>query len=387
MASTALLLRGGRVLDPAQGLNGPRDVLIRDGRIAAVGPDLAADGGVVQDVTGLLVVPGLIDPHVHCFTGLRGVALGPDVGGVSRGVTTVVDAGSAGYSTFPIFHDHVIGNARTRVLGYVNLSTVAASVEADFPKLGDLRLISPEGISQTVARYRDSVVGIKIIATSGCLGPLGIKPLRRGVQVAEDVGLPLLIHIGETASEAPGVPIEDVVELLRPGDTITHMYTGHRGGLLDANMRLVPAVREARARGVNFDIGHGVNNLSFDVAQRLLDLDFPPDTVSTDLGNRSLCGPVYDLPTTMSKLLALGMPLPDVVAMATSRAAALIGRADELGTLASGRVADVSVLRLSERAWQAVDSRGERLTAQQYLDPVFAVRAGEVIYPRPPDGP
>jgi dihydroorotase len=146
-------------------------------------------------------------------------------------------------------------------------------------------------------------------------------------------------------------------------------------------------VREARDRGVYFDVGHGANNLSFEVAQRLLDQDFPPDAVSTDLSHLSLRGPAYDLTTTMSKLLGLGLPLRRVVAMATSQAAVLLGRADELGSLAEGRVADVSVLRLEDRDWTALDSRREQISVPQRLEPVFCVRAGEVIYPRAADGP
>jgi dihydroorotase len=387
VAETAMLLRGGRVVDPAQGLDDTLDVRLRDGRVEAVGPGLDAAGAEVLDVAGLLVVPGLIDAHVHCFRGLGANSVDPDLLGVSRGVTTVVDAGSSGHSSFGLFREHVMERAKTRVLAYMNLSTVGSIVNPQFAKLGDARLIDPEGIAKAAAEHRDRLVGMKWMATASALGPLGLEPLARGRAIADEVGLRVLVHIGESWGDGPTQPIEQVVELLRPDDTVTHMYTGHRGGLLDARGRLAPAVREARARGVRFDIGHGANNLSFDVAQRLLDQDFPPDAVSTDASHLSVRGPVYDLPTTMSKLLGLGLPLADVVAMATSQAADLLGRAYELGSLAVGRVADVSVLRLEERDWTALDSRREGLTVHQQLVPVFAVRAGEVIHPRPPDGP
>jgi dihydroorotase len=387
MAAPALLLRGGRVLDPAQGLDATLDVRLREGRVDAVGPDLDATGCQVQDVRGLLVVPGLIDAHVHCFKGIGGNSLAPDLLGVSRGVTTVVDAGSSGHSAFGLFRDHIMAEAKTRVLAYLNLSTVGGVMGPHFARLGDPRFVEPEGIAAVVGANRDRIVGMKWMATNSSLGGQGLEPLRRGRAIADELSLPVLVHVGESWGDGPHLAIEEVVELLRPGDTITHMYTSHRGGLLDAAGRLVPAVREARDRGVLFDIGHGANNLSFDVAQRLLDQDFPPDAVSTDGSGLSVRGPVYDLPTTMSKLLALGVPLADVVAMATSQAAALLGRADDLGSLAVGREADVTVLRLDERDWTALDSRREPLTVHQQLVPVFAVRAGEVVYPRPPDGP
>jgi dihydroorotase len=386
METGTVLLRGGRVIDPAQGVDGPNDVLVRDGRIAAVGPALPADGATVLDVAGTLVLPGLIDGHVHCFHGM-GRGLPPDHVGVSRGVTTVVDAGSSGHAAFPLFRDGAMAQAKTRVLAYLHLSTLGSIVGPEFANLGDPRLIDPDGIAATLEANRDRLLGIKVHAIRSSVGNLGIEPLRRGRALADELNTRLMVHVGETWSDEPTLPIADIVEQLRPGDVVTHMYTGQRGGLLDENGRLYPVVREARDRGVRFDIGHGSSNLNFTVAQRLLDQAFPPDTVSTDGSHRNLHHLVYDLPTVMSKLMAVGVPLEDLVAMATCRAAELIGRADELGSLAVGRVADVSVLRLEEQPWTAVDSQRQQLTARERLVPVLAMRAGEVIYPRPPDGP
>jgi dihydroorotase len=256
-----------------------------------------------------------------------------------------------------------------------------------YTNLGDLRLIDPDGIAATAAAHHQAIVGIKMLATANTVGALGFEPLRRGRALAEELRLPLVVHVGESWSDEPALPIARVVELLRPGDTLTHLYTSQRGGVLDGDGRLDPAVREARARGVRFDVGHGINNLSFAVARRVLDQGFPPDTVSTDCSLWNVHGPVYDLPTTMSKLVSLGIPLADVVAMATSRSAALLGRADELGSLAVGRVADVSLMRLEEGAWTAVDATGEQMTARRRLVPVLTVRAGETIEPRLPDRP
>ena len=381
-ARGALLLRGGRVIDPAQGLNGPLDVRLRDGRIEAVGPDLAADGAAVLDVTGLLVLPGLIDGHVHCFHG-QGHELEPDVVGVSRGVTTVVDAGSSGHAAFPLFRDQVMVRAKTRVLAYVHLSTLGGLVGASYANLADPRLIDPDGIAATVAANPDRVVGIKVHAITGCMGPLGLEPLRRARALADQLGTRLMVHIGETWSQEPAKPIHQIVEFLQPGDILTHVYTAQRGGLLDGTDHLHPAVREARDRAVRFDVGHGNSNLNWGVAQRLLDMGFLPDSVSTDGSQRNLYQVTWDLPTVMSKLLALGIPLADLVAMATCNAAAQIGRGDELGTLAVGRVADVSVLRLEERDWTALDSQRQERVLRERLVPVLTVRAGEVIYPRP----
>jgi dihydroorotase len=386
MAEQVLLLRGGRVIDPAQGIDGAFDVRIRDGRIDNVHPTLPTEGASVLDVAGALVVPGLIDGHVHCFHGL-GKMVHPDVLGVTRGVTTVVDAGSSGHSTFPLLRDHVMAPARTRVLAYVHLSTLGGVVGPEYANLADPRLVDPEGIAAAVEAHPAQVVGIKVHAITSAMGPLGLEPLRRARALADELGARLMVHIGETWGDGPAKPAHQVVEHLRPGDVLTHVYTGQRGGLLDGHDRLHPAIQAARERGVRFDLGHGSSNLKWDVAQRLLDLGFPPDTVSTDGSSRNLAGLVYDLPTVMSKLLALGLPLSELVAMATSRAAAQIGRADELGSLAVGRVADVSVLRLQEQDWTALDAHRTERVLPQRLVPVLTVRAGEVIYPRPLDPP
>src|SRR4051794_30004948 len=385
MATDTLLLRGGRVIDPAQGIDGPNDVLVRDGRIAAVGPGLAAEGATVLDVAGTLILPGLIDGHVHCFHGM-GPGLTPDQVGVHRGVTTVVDAGSSGQAAFPLFRDGAMARAKTRVLAYIHLSTLGSIVGPQFANLGDPRLIDPDGIAATFEANRDRIVGIKMHAIRSCVGGPGMEPLRRGRAIADEIGARLMVHVGETWSDEPTLPIAEIVELLHPGDVVTHMYTGQRGGLLDENGRLFPVVRAARDRGVRFDLGHGSSNLNFTVAQRLLDQAFPPDTVSTDGSHRNLAHLVYDLPTVMSKLLAVGVPLEDLVAMGTCRAAELIGRADDLGTLAVGREADVPVLRREEAPWRAVASNRQQLSAQQRLVPVLCVRAGEVIEAREPTG-
>jgi dihydroorotase len=377
----ALLLRGGRVVDPARGLDGRLDVRIRDGRIDAVGADLPAADAAVLDCAGLLVLPGLIDGHVHCFHG-QGRELLPDLVGVSRGVTTVVDAGTSGHAAFPLFREQVMATARTRVLAYVHLSTLGGIVGASYANLADPRLVDPEGIANVVQAHGDRVVGIKVHAISGAMGPLGLAPLRRARDLADQLGTRLMVHIGETWSQEPAKPVHQVIEYLQPGDVLTHVYTAQRGGLLDGTDQLHPAVREARDRGVRFDVGHGNSNLNWDVAQRLLDLAFLPDSVSTDGSLRNLYQVTWDLPTVMSKLLALGIPLVDLVAMATCNTAAQIGRADELGSLAPGRVADVSVLRLEERDWTALDSQRQERTLHQRLVPAFTVRAGELIYPR-----
>src|ERR1043166_8012252 len=367
-----LLVKNGRVLDPGAQRDGRLDVLIRDGIVAAIGPDLASAEAKIIDAKNLLVLPGLIDVHLHLMDGLGAFGADPDVFGVGSGVTTVVDAGSTGHSLFPIFRRHIAEPAKTRVLAYVNLSTLGSVAGPGYSTLEDPRLI----------------VGIKVMATGAALGKAGLEPLRRARRLADNLHLPLLVHIGESWSNtAETPPVVNVLAHLKPGDIVTHMFTIHRGGLLDPNGGVWHEVGEPRGAGVLFDVGHGLHNLNFDVARRVLDQGLKPDGVSTDGHRGNRAGPVYDLPTTMAKLLALGFSLPDIVKMATTNAARLLGRGGELGSVRVGAKADISILRHEERAWEARDSQAATLTAREALVPVLAIRGETVHAPLPVDRP
>ena len=386
--STNFILKGGRLIDPASGRDGFFDIRVYNGIVDKIEPNIVAEGAMVIDVKDHIVTPGLIDVHLHLMKGLGAFGVDPDIFGVGSGVTTVVDAGSAGHSLLTVFHNYVTQNARTRVLNYINLSTLGGVAGPGFGILADPRLIDEEKIEQAVDAHRDIVVGIKIMATGGALVGQGLKPLVRARKLGDQLKLPLLVHIGESWSKnAEPVHVGEVLRYLRPGDIVTHMFTVHPGGLLDGNGRLWPQVREAKASGVLMDVGHGLHNLNFDVARKVLDQGLHPDGVSTDghRGNRS--GPVYDLPTTMAKLMALGFSLTQVVEMATANAARLLGRNGQLGTLRIGALADLSVLRVREHEWQAVDSQKGTIPAHQAIVPVYAVRGTTLYEPIPTERP
>jgi dihydroorotase len=381
---TDFLLKGGRLIDPASGRDGPFDVRVRGGIVDAIGADLPPDGAALIDVKDQIVTPGLIDVHLHLMKGLGAFGADPDVFGVGSGVTTVVDAGSAGHSLLNVFRNYVTDNAKTRVLNYVNLSTLGGVTGPGYSILADPRLIDEDKIEKTVEANRDIIVGIKIMATGGALGAQGLKPLERARKLGDSLKLPLLVHIGEswTKDTAP-VHVGDVLKYLRPGDIVTHMFTVHPGGLLDGNGKLWPQVRDAKESGILMDVGHGLHNLNFDVARRVLDQGLRPDGVSTDGHRGNRAGPVYDLPTTMAKLMALGVSLNQVIEMATANAAKLLGRDGDLGTIRTGQPADISVLKLEEREWQAVDSQKGTIPAHQALVPVYAIRRDTIYEPLP----
>jgi dihydroorotase len=382
------ILKGGRLIDSASGLDGQQDIHVRDGVVAAIGADLNANGATVVDVKDCIVTPGLIDVHLHLMNGLGAFGVDPDIFGVGSGVTTVVDAGSAGHSLLTVFRNYVTRNAQTRVLNYVNLSTLGGVTGPGYSILADPRLIDEDKIEKAVEANRDIIVGIKIMATGGALGAEGLKPLARARKLGDNLKLPLLVHIGESwTKDATPVHVGDVLKYLRAGDIVTHMFTVHPGGLLDPNGKLWPQVRDAKESGMLMDVGHGLHNLNFDVARKVLDQELFPDGVSTDGHRGNRAGPVYDLPTTMAKLMALGFSLKQVVEMATVNAAKLLNRTDELGFIRVGCPADLSVLRVDEREWKAVDSQKGTIQARQALVPVYAIRNETIYEPLPVNRP
>ncbi len=215
-----------------------------------------------------------------------------------------------------------------------------------------------------------------------------MKPLERARKLGDALKIPLLIHVGESWTKGTEpVAIGDVLKYLVPGDIITHMFTVHPGGLLDGNGKLWPQVRDAKATGVLMDVGHGLHNLNFDVARKVLDQGLHPDGVSTDGHRGNRAGPVYDLPTTMAKLMALGFTLNQVVEMATANAAKLLGRTGQLGTLRVGDQAEISVLKIEDREWQALDSQKGMIPAKQAITPVYAIRGDMIYEPLPVERP
>jgi dihydroorotase len=374
------LLKGGRLIDPAAGIDGSVDVRVRDGIVDEIGANLTAEATTVVDVKNLIVTPGLIDVHLHLMKGLGAFGVDPDIFGIGSGVTTVVDAGSAGHSLLNVFRNYVTNSAKTRVLNYINLSTLGGVIGPGYSILADPRLIDEEKIASAVEANRDIVVGIKIMATGGALGGQGLKPLERARKLGDELRIPLLVHIGESWTRGvEPVAVADVLKYLRPGDIVTHMFTAHPGGLLDGNGKLWPQIRDAKDSGILMDVGHGLHNLNFDVARKVLDQGLHPDGVSTDGHRGNRAGPVYDLPTTMAKLMALGFSLKQVVEMATVNAARLLGRPNKLAKMHQGQPADISVLRLEDREWTAIDSQKGSIPATRALVPIYAIR-GDTIY-------
>jgi dihydroorotase len=373
MTAYDLVIAGGTVVDPGGGLHDRRDVAIADGRIVAVEPAIATSGAqAVIDAAEALVVPGLVDLHVHVYPGVADLSVEPDPTCLGRGSTTVVDAGSSGANTFPGFRRWVIEPARGRILAYLNISATG-QIDPFLGELHDLRFADPERAAAVALANPDVIVGFKVRLSEMLAGPNGLAGLDRAIEAGRATGLPVMAHIGGMSFD-----IEEALVRMRPGDVVTHAYTGWRPGAIVSDAgRLVPGAREARERGVRFDVGHGAGSFTWPVAEAALADGFRPDTISSDLHRFNIASPVHDLATTLSKFLLLGLSIDEVVAMATTAPAASLGAAGRpLGTLAVGAEADITLLRLEEGRFTLTDSAGATRDAHQRLVPIRVVRAG-----------
>ena len=372
MTTLDLVLRGGRVIDPAQGVDGNLDVGFQDGKVAALGRDL--QGRTVRDVTGLIVTPGLIDLHTHVYWG--GTSLGVDPLQQARlGSTTLVDTGSAGPGNFPGFRKHVIERCPVRIIAYLNISFAGIygfSKNVMVGESGDQRLLSPVDALQVADANRDMIAGIKIRVGRHASGDAGLVPLEIGREVAEHLALPMMVHI-----DHPPPTLAQVLALMRPGDVLTQCFRPFPNSPVDRDGRPLDCVVDARSRGVIFDIGHGMGSFSFDVARKMLAAGFPPDTISSDVHALCVDGPAFDLATTMSKFLCLGMPLGAVI-RATTEAAARALRRPELGSLAPGNPGDATILNLKAGRFEYVDSTGAVLTGEHRLSASAVVIGGKL---------
>ena len=371
-----LLLQGGHVIDPKSKLSAVRDVGIKDGKIAAVAPHLdAADALKTVNVSGLYVTPGLVDIHVHVFagTGERGSYAGdnsvyPDGFTFRVGVTTVADAGCAGYRNFEDFKTHVIDRSKTRVLAFLNIVGAGMRGGRFENNLADMEAAPAAEMAQ---RYKGLIVGIK---TAHYAGPEW-TPVEHAVEAGTIANIPVMVDFGE---DHPERPLADLLtKKLRPGDIYTHCYSGLRHELVDG--RVNPGMIEGRKRGVIFDVGHGNGSFLWRVAVPAMQQGFVPDSISTDLHISSMNSSMKDMLNVMDKFLALGMTLDDVILRSTWNPAKEIHHED-LGNLSVGAPADVAVLRVEQGKFGFTDTYSARMDGNQKLICELTLRDGRVVY-------
>jgi dihydroorotase len=353
---TDLILTGGRVIDPANGRDELADVAFKDGKVAGIGRDLPRAGAETVDVTGKIVTPGLVDLHAHVYWG--GTSLGVDAASVAKtsGTTSFVDAGSSGPGNFHGFRKHVIEPSPVRIIPILNISHAgifAFSTTVMVGECADLRLLDPRDCVRVINANRDLIVGVKVRVGRTAGGNSGIAPLDMAIEVAEEVGLPVMAHL-----DNPPPSRLEVMSRLREGDILTHCFRPFPNAPVAPDGRVREEVAAARERGVVFDIGHGGGSFGFRTAEAMLAAGFLPDVISSDVHALSINGPAFDQITTMSKLLSLGMKLDAVIRAGTIAAAKAVGR-DDIGHLSPGAAGDATVIDLAEGAFEYRDVLGE----------------------------
>jgi dihydroorotase len=372
-----LVLSGGRVIDPGQNLDAKLDVAFAEGRVAAVGPNLAQQKPrAVRDVSGKIVTPGLIDLHTHVYWGGTSLGVDPMMLAKRSAVATLVDAGSAGPGNFHGFRKHIIEPTPVRVLPYINVSFAGIFAYSKALMVGecsDIRLINARECARVAREHKDLIVGVKVRVGGTASFGTQVAPLDIAIEAADELGLPVMAHL-----DNPPPSPRQVLSRLRPGDVLTHCFRPFPNAPVHGDGRMRDEVLKARERGVIFDIGHGQGSLGFRTARAALAAGFEPDVISSDVHQLSLGGPAFDLLVTLSKFLCLGMPLNKVIKSATTSAAAALRRPD-LASLKPGSPADASVLDLATGRFEYKDVLGETLIGEQRLKPAGLVANGQWI--------
>lgn len=358
-----LVLKGGRVIDPAQGIDAVGDVAFKDGRVAAVGPNLgeAAD---TRDVTGKIVTPGLIDLHTHVYWGGTSIGVDPDAYARRAGCTTLIDAGTAGAGNLPGFREHVIKRSDVRILPFMNISYPGIFAFSPYVMVGeceDLRLLHPRASRDIGRENLDLIVGIKVRVGKSASGESGLAPLDMGLEVADHLGVPVMAHLDQ-----PPPYRSDVMPRLRKGDILTHCYRPFPNAPITGDGRVQDDVRAARERGVIFDIGHGGGSFGYETAVAMMRQGFSPDVISSDVHVLSENGPAFDQLVTMSKFLAIGMPLVEVIRASTINPALAVRKTDR-GTLKPGTLGDATILDIEKGKFAFPDVLGEIREGSEHL--------------------
>lgn len=400
-----LVLRGGRVIDPAQNLDGIYDVAVKAGRIAAVLPSIApSSAGESLDVAGKLVLPGLIDTHAHVFQYVTGrFGLEADLCGVRSGVTTLVDQGGPSCMTLPAFREFVVNQKQSRVLAFLSSYLVGGMEGHYYPALYKPDCIDVDATVKAALENRDIVKGFKAHAELGGFARWGIEVMRLSAEIGKQAELPVYIHFGQlwdlpeggANGVDPDTILEQVVPLLKPGDILAHPFTRHPGGFVSREGKVHPVVKEALARGLKTDVGHG-SHFSYRMARIALDAGIVPDTLGADMHGYNTRVPKpagtpdahpdkehmffgrtrFSLASAMTSMLALGVPLEKIVPMVTLNPAKMLGLESELGLLKPGVAADVTVLHDERGRWTLRDNEGNEVRSERMLRPHFCLRAG-----------
>ena len=371
-----LLIKGGTLVDPAEGIHAHKDIGFANNLVSEIGDNLPEqEARNVLDARERLVTPGMIDLHVHVFPGVSHFGIDPDPTCLARGATTVVDAGSAGADTFPGFRKFVIDVSATRIFAQLNISSQGMLTE----EIGEFEIPEYANVDKAckmIEQHRDVILGVKVRLTRDTIVSerSGMLPLERAREAADACGLPIMVHPQAAWCDS----IDDILNIMRERDILTHCFHGMQCGILDEQGQVRHSVHEAMERGVIFDVGHGAGSFSWRVVESALEQGIQPQTISSDLHIYNVNGPVYDLANVVTKFLHLGLSLDEAIAKVTSIPARTILMEDKIGTLAAGAWGDATIFELRQGRFQLLDALGETRSASRSLEPVAVVKGGRL---------
>ncbi|SDE46400.1 metallo-dependent hydrolase [Sporomusa acidovorans] len=370
-----MLIKGGRVIDPLRAVDTIADIVVKGKKLLPADDLTHYQPELIVDARECIVTPGLIDFHTHVFYRGTENSIAPDVGLLPSGVTTAVDGGSAGSANFEAFYHQVIRTSMVRIIAYLNISS-AGQTTVKYDENLDPGCFDSEKIAALFQQYRAVLAGIKIRFTAGIVKNFGLAALEKTLCIASENHCPIMVHPND-----PPCTIAELVERLRPGDVFTHVYHGMGNGILDEKGMINRTVTAAKGKGVMFDAANGRSNFAFKTAWPAIKAGFYPDIISSDLTPLNLYRqPAFGLPFLMSKYLAMGMPLVQVVAACTATPARCLHMSDEIGTLAPGACADIAIFRLENRKVKFVDIYGQECMGSMLLVPQMTVKSGNIAY-------
>jgi len=373
-----LVIKNGVVLDPKNNIHDKKDIGINSGKITSIESNISDNNAIdIIEADGKLVLPGLVDLHVHVWWGVAHLAVEADPFCLERGVTTAIDAGSSGANTIAGFHKYVISKSKTRILAFLHISGMG-QLDNDIGELEDIRWARVEKAIEASTLHSESIVGIKVRLSHDIVGKNDIEAFNRALQVAKEINKPIMIHIGGSYNS-----LEKILPRMRSGDIITHSFTQRPHGILDNNNKVIDIAWDAYKRGVIFDVGHGAGSFSFPVAEACLEQGISPGTISSDIHKYNARGPVFDLLTTLSKYLYLGLPLEEVISKASYVPAEAINMDSNIGTIQMGSDADIAIVEhIKQGKFNFKDAENNQRIGKELLVPIVTLRKGERFNPK-----
>jgi dihydroorotase len=378
-----LVIKNGVLLDPSQNINEKFDIAFSDGRVESIESEISSkDTQELYDAGGCIITPGFVDLHTHLFWGVSHYGAQPDATCLPKGVTTAVDAGSAGALNYQGFEEYVIKQSQTRILAFLHISSIGLSGHPDIGELMDFRYLDYQRAIKTARKYSNTIYGIKIRLSENLVGELGPQALALAKEAAKEMELPLMVHPGRLPKN---LPLVDVLTTLGEGDILTHCLpppyppTWTNSSIFNENDELLDEVWDAQERGIIFDVGHGRGSFSFKTAENALEQGFHPNVISTDLHTYSLIHPVYDMPTTISKFYNIGIPLGKAIELSTTSPSRVLGIEGDLGTLKEGAIGDAVIIKVEKGGHDFWDSIDVKRNWEETIKTKAVVHSGKLL--------